>query len=159
MVSWAELCEDPLLRDLPYKVETNRYGKIMMSPAKGWHSDRAGMVHKLLLHLIEGGHVMPEIPIQTSDGIKVPDVGWFSLERLAPIRREAAYSVAPEICVELLSKSATSEEMREKMALYFEAGANECWLCSDDCDMRFFSTQGELSASEACRGFPSKLEV
>lgn len=159
MVSWSELCEDPMLRDLPYKIETDRYGQIMMSPAKGWHSNRAGLIQDTLRDLMDGGRAMQEVPVQTSGGVKVPDVGWFSAERLAPIRREAAYSIAPEICVEVLSESNTDEQMFEKMALYFATGAIECWLCSDDCEMRFFNSEGQLAQSVRCPDFPQKLKI
>jgi hypothetical protein len=30
---WSELCRDPSLEDLPYKIELNAWGKIEMSPA------------------------------------------------------------------------------------------------------------------------------
>ena len=35
--SWESLCSNPLLKDLPYKIETNRFNKIIMSPASSGH--------------------------------------------------------------------------------------------------------------------------
>jgi hypothetical protein len=32
-MEWIEVLADPVLRDLPYKIELNEYGKIVMSPA------------------------------------------------------------------------------------------------------------------------------
>jgi hypothetical protein len=34
---WSELCRDPSLEDLPYKIELNAWGKIDMSPANNRH--------------------------------------------------------------------------------------------------------------------------
>lgn len=31
MRTWKEICEDPALQDLPYKIETNRFNQIVMS--------------------------------------------------------------------------------------------------------------------------------
>jgi hypothetical protein len=39
---WEALCEDPRFQDLPYKVETNRFQQIIMSPASNWHSSYEG---------------------------------------------------------------------------------------------------------------------
>ena len=32
-LTWNQICEDRSLANLPYKIETNRYGQIVMSPA------------------------------------------------------------------------------------------------------------------------------
>jgi hypothetical protein len=34
---WGEILADPVLRDLPYKIELNAWGKIEMSPASNVH--------------------------------------------------------------------------------------------------------------------------
>ena len=36
-MNWQEVCDDPHLQDLPYKVELNRFGQILMSPASNEH--------------------------------------------------------------------------------------------------------------------------
>jgi hypothetical protein len=37
--SWEDICADPVLRNLPYKIETNARGQIVMSPpARNEHS-------------------------------------------------------------------------------------------------------------------------
>ena len=55
--------------------------------------------------------------------------GYFrELEAKEPLVLERA----PEICVEVLSPSNSKPEMEEKRALYFEAGAQEVWICGLD---------------------------
>jgi hypothetical protein len=60
--------------------------------------------------------------------------------------------------VEVIWRSNTKAEIRDKIALYFEAGANEVWLCSKDGKMSFFNGPGEkLRASELVPDFPANL--
>jgi Uma2 family endonuclease len=63
---------------------------------------------------------------------------------------------APEICVEVLSVSNPPAEIAEKIALYFEAGAQEVWTCDQDGTLEFhFSTRAEVrQGSEICPKFP-----
>jgi len=37
-MNWQEVCEHKSLQDLPFKIELNEYGKIIMSPVKVYHS-------------------------------------------------------------------------------------------------------------------------
>jgi len=161
MPTWTEICDDPSLRDLPFKIETNRYGTIMMSPAKGWHGDLQVEIAFLLRQLLPGGRVITEAPIQTTDGVKVADVAWFTKERLKPIRRDTVYSIAAEICVEVISDSNNREEMLGKMKLYFAAGTSEVWLCGEEGEMEFFTSASPqaLATSPLCPAFPGKLEL
>jgi hypothetical protein len=49
----------------------------------------------------------------------------------------------------------------EKIALYFDAGALEVWICSESGTMRFFH-QGKaepLSTSRICPHFPPHIEL
>ncbi len=36
-MQWSEVLEDKSLRDLPFKIETNRYGQIVMTPVSNEH--------------------------------------------------------------------------------------------------------------------------
>lgn len=161
MPTWTEICDDPSLRDLPFKIETNRYGTIMMSPAKGWHSNRQAEIQYLLMKLLPHGRALPEVPVQTTDGVKVADVGWFTMERFKPIKREAVFPIAPEISVEVLSRSNSREEMIDKMKLYFAAGASEVWLCGEEGEMEFFTSAipRPVTASVLCPEFPATLDM
>lgn len=154
---WNEIVEDPLLSELPYKVETNHRGQIVLSPHKARHSDQQGDLMILLGQHAPGGRARPEFPIATEQGIKVPDVVWVTDER----REEMAETgdpptLAPEICVEVMSSSNDWEEMMEKQALYLEAGAEEVWVVGEDGNIRFFGEE-EMGKSEIAEGFPGQL--
>jgi Uma2 family endonuclease len=58
-----------------------------------------------------------------------------------------------------MSESNTQKEMAEKRELYFEVGAKEVWLCSENGEMRFFNAEHELIHSECVPDFPLKIEV
>jgi Uma2 family endonuclease len=72
---------------------------------------------------------------------------------------QVCFTQAPEICVEVLSPGNTEIEMREKMTLYFDAGAEEVWLCDTSGNMRFFetSTPQTVGASRICPEFPHRI--
>jgi Uma2 family endonuclease len=161
MPSWDEICDEPSLRDLPFKVETDRCGVILMSRITGWRSERRAEICGLLMDSLPSGRCISSAPVQTTDGVKVADVGWFTMDRLKPIRREAVYPIAPEICVEVLSVSNSREEMIDKMKLYFAAGASEAWLCGEEGEMEFFTSAipQSVPASVLCPDFPVKLDL
>lgn len=76
-MEWKEVLEDSSLRDLPYKIETNEWGKIMMTPASGTHAIYQALILRCLA-LSGAGLAVAECPIQTSKGVRVADVAWAS---------------------------------------------------------------------------------
>lgn len=160
--TWEDIIADRSLRDLPYKIETNRYNKIIMSPASVWHGNYEYEIGKLLGELLPGGKVINEAPVRTGEGVRVADVAWMSRERWQPHRRSAALPIAPEICVEILSPSNSREEMLEKMTLYYAKGALEVWLCDENGRMEFFtatSAPEPVAVSVLCPDFPRQINV
>jgi hypothetical protein len=57
--------EDPNLKDLPYKIELNERGQILMSPARLFHSAIQGEIIIILKHLLNQGKIFPECAIST----------------------------------------------------------------------------------------------
>ena len=158
-MNWQEVCEHPSLKDLPFKIELDEQGRIIMSPVKLYHSALQSEVEFLLRSLLKNGKPLPECAIKTSKGTKVADVAWVSSELWATIKHQAEASTAPEICVEILSSSNSKKEMLEKRKLYFAAGAKEVWLCDENGAMQFFNADGKLAHSELVPQFPVKVEI
>ena len=159
-MTWDEVCDDPTLRDLPFKVETNRWGEIVMSPAKSKHAVLQGKVSFLLQQLLPQGQMSVEFPLETSDGVKVPDVVWMSSEFYAVHREQDVFTSAPEIVVEVLSEANSPAQMREKAGLFFESGAREVWLVERSGKVRFFSgLDRELVQSALCPAFPPQINL
>lgn len=161
-LTWEDIIEDRSLRDLPFKIETNRYNKIIMSPASAWHGNFEHEIGMMLRQRMEGGKVINKAPVQTAEGVRVADVAWISRARWEPDKRAAVLPVAPEICVEILSPSNSRAEMLEKMTLYYAKGAREVWLCDEDGRMEFFtalSAPEPVTASVLCPAFPGSIDV
>ena len=156
-MKWQEVCEDKHLQNLPFKIELNKWGQIVMSPAKPKHSILRGLISGLLNSMIEQGMAFPECAIETKDNVKVADVVWASDERLDIIEEENVASIAPEICIEVKSASNTIQEMIEKKDLYFVAKAQEVWLCDEQGNIKFYAQEGELKKSLLVPNFPNQI--
>ncbi|CAK0779832.1 putative restriction endonuclease domain-containing protein [Gammaproteobacteria bacterium] len=133
-MNWQEVCERSDLRNLPFKIELNAWGQILMSPIKAYHSAFRGQIARLLPR---EGVVLAECAIKTAQDTKVADIAWCSSERFRHIREETECSVAPEVCIEIQSASNSDIEMAEKIGLYLAAGAVEVWLCDLAGDLSF----------------------
>jgi len=108
------------------------------------------------------GRVLSECPISTAYGVKAADVAWASPERMRELADQVCFPHAPEICVEVLSPGNTEAEIKEKTALYFDAGAQEVWLCApEDGRMTFLASPdaAPLRASRLCPRFPNQIRL
>jgi Uma2 family endonuclease len=156
---WQELVDDPDLARLPYRIETDRFGRMIMSPPPAYsHARYVGTIMRLLNKFLPDGQAMPSTPVLTADGVKVPDATWISstYSKELEVKEPLVLERAPEICVEVLSPSNSRPEMNEKRALYFEAGAQEVWICGRDGKMKFY-TPDLAAASRLCPLFPGQL--
>jgi len=158
-MNWLEVCENKSLQNLPFKIELDESGKIIMSPVRVNHSAYQGEISYLLRSMLKHGRTLPECAISTPKGTKVADIAWASRERFIKIIRETECSIAPEICVEVVSPGNTKDEINEKKSLYFEAGAKEVWICSSDGNMRFYLPGKEVKRSVLIPDFPKKIEL
>ncbi|MDR3566468.1 MAG: Uma2 family endonuclease [Syntrophobacteraceae bacterium] len=158
-MEWREVVEHPSLKDLPFKIETNAEGYIMMVAAKNIHREYQMRMAAWFEDHGEKKKATIECNIQTSDGVKIADVAWRSAEFLKRNKYSDPYQESPEVVVEVISPSNSETAMKRKMSLYFERGAKEFWLCGDDGDMRFFNPQRELERSELFREFPKRIEI
>lgn len=152
---WGELCRDPSLEDLPYKIELNAWGKIEMSPANNRHARLQGELAFELRRQLPGGAVLTECSLFTTIGIRVPDVVWASEAFMAQFGEITPYMRAPEICVEIASPSNPPGEIEEKTRAYLEAGAREVWIVALQGTIRYFAGSGE----QATTGFPVAVSL
>ncbi len=158
-MTWEEVCAHPSLQNLPFKIETNQSGQIVMSPVKVPHSAYQSAISTLLQNLLKKGRALVECAIDTRLGTKVADVAWASPAIFRRIKNEAACSIAPEICVEVYPFSNTQKEMKEKRELYFEKGAKEVWYCDKNVRISFYNEEGKLKKSALCPDFPGRIKL
>ena len=157
-MKWEDVCADQQLQNLPFKIELNQWGQIVMSPVKIKHSFYQGRLQRLLESFLKTGEVMPECAINTADGVKVADVVWCSEERFTQIEDEVSASIAPEICIEVKSDGNTIAEIDVKKQLYFQVGAIEVWLCNQDGKITFYNPDGEITQSLLVPSFPPEIK-
>ncbi len=158
-MTWAEVCADRSLRDLPYKIELNRWGRLEMSPHRKEHGAYQGSIGALLHRLLKDGQVIAECAIDTADGVRVADVAWCSAERWASLSDAPSCSIAPELCVEVLSWSNAAPDIEAKGRLYLAAGAQEFWVCAEDGTLRFYDASGRIKQSALCPKFPARIRL
>ena len=157
---WAELLADSELAKFEGRIETDRHGHIIMTPPP---AARHGILQFELAYQlrirIPNGRVLTECPVSTADGVKGADVAWASAETMQALGERGSFPRAPDVCVEVLSPSNTDAEIKEKTALYFDAGAREVWICADSGAVTFLrgSDPTPLPSSTIFVDFPSQI--
>ena len=159
LLTWEELCADPSLQDLPYRIELNGLNQIVMSPLHIRHGRYQKKIASLLDRLLPQGESSVEAAVRTSDNVKVPDVIWAPHVFFEEHGDSFAFPTAPSVCVEVLSPTNRKAEIDDKRARYFEAGAREVWICDLDGAINFFGPNGLLTRSSLCPDFPEKIEL
>ncbi len=146
-MEWTSVINNPLLKELPFKIELNKWGKILMSPASNNHGRLQYEVGKRIDHHKGSGKVIMECSIQTTDGVKVADVAWASDIFIEEFGYSTPYIKAPEICVEITSPSNSKGEIEEKVQLYLAKGAHEVWVVNQDGETTYYAHEGTIPAS------------
>ncbi|MFM8332369.1 MAG: Uma2 family endonuclease [Candidatus Methylumidiphilus sp.] len=155
-MNWQEVCNDLTLRNLPYKIELNEWGQIVMSPASNFHGILQAALIRTMGRAREDGTIIAECSVKTAKGVKVADVAWASSAFRREQGKATPYNKAPEICVEIVSPSNSSKEMEEKCELYFAEGAQEFWLCDEQGVLSFYDCTGPMPTS---RLFPNLSHI
>ena len=130
--------------DLPFPWETNARGQIIMTPVNYDHCNHVTELDRILARIAPDWKTGAELGIHTSDGVKAPDLIVASPDyHVRHKGRQGYVTEAPEICIEVMSPSNNWQEMKEKMGLYFEVGAQEVWIVDTDGKIVFFTSGGE----------------
>lgn len=151
---WSDVIEDPTLKDLPYKIELNEWGNIILSPASNRHGLMQAELSGLLREQKKEGKILTECSINTLQGVKVAGIAWGSAHFFQKNGTNTPYDQSPELCIEIISPSNSKQEMKEKTSLYLAKGAQEVWLCDEHGSLQFFGYRGRLKKS---RLFPNML--
>lgn len=147
-MTWDEVINNPFLKDLPFKIETNKFGQILMSPASNKHGSIQFDVGKKIDRKKKNGMIIVECSISTSDGVKVADVAWASDDFIAEYGQVTPYPKAPEICVEVVSPRNTKAEINHKVELYLAKGALEVWVVNNEKEVTYYSHAGQIEKSK-----------
>jgi Uma2 family endonuclease len=147
LLQWAEVLDDPSLRDIPYKIELNERGRIELTPARTAHSRRQTRIAVAIQAALPDGEAIVECAVVTEIGVRVPDVVWASKAFLAKHGDASPLPQAPEICIEVRSPTNTDGELLGKIRAYLAAGAIEGWIVDEAGAVKIYSASGEVSAS------------
>lgn len=162
-MTWAEAIDCRYLEDLPFKIELNEFGQLVMTPRTNHQSFLKSKIASLLFEQNTSGTFLFNCCVQTAKSVKVADVVWMSQDfRTAHSSHreiETPLTRAPELCVEVVYPEDYPAEQQEKRELYFERGAQEVWFCLSMGAMRFFNRVGEVESSALFTQFPTKIEL
>ncbi len=158
-MDWAEVVNHPSLQDIPFKIETNEFGEIVMNPVKINHSFYQSRISTLMQNMRNDGVTLTECAVKTRLGTKCADVAWVSLENFASLVGKVEADFAPEVCVEVISNSNTKFEMKTRRKLYFERGAREVWICNEKGEVEFYSASARIETSNLFPEFPIKIDI
>ena len=156
-MNWQEVCEDRTLQNLPFKIELNERGQIVMSPASNRHGRYQMLIGLMLGAHVESGEIISECSIETRRGVKVADVVWASDSFIQKNGYETPYRAAPELCIEIASPSNSRDEIKDKAGLYLSGGAREVWACDEGGQLSFYGKSGLLKRSRLISRFPSQI--
>lgn len=147
-MTWDEVLINPYLRNLPFKIELNGFGQIVMSP----RSNKQGAIRSEIGFKIHNskkrGQIIFGCSTETSDGVKVADVAWASDDFMAEFGDVTPYPKAPEICVEVVSPRNTKAEIQHKVELYLAKGALEVWVVNKDKEIAYYTHAGQIKKSK-----------
>ena len=146
-MQWSDVINDPSLRDLPYKIELDAQGRIVMSPASNRRGIQQGKLVRLLARMLADGEIATECSVGTHAGVKVADVVWMSPEFLRQHGDTTPYPQAPELCIEILSPSTSPAEIEDKIRLYLGYGAHEVWTIDEGGRISIFGPEGQRRVS------------
>jgi Uma2 family endonuclease len=147
-MTWDEVINTPLLRNLPFKIELNRFGQIVMSPASNQRGRIKAEVGFEIWRCKKGGRVIQGCSMETSDGVKVADVAWASAKFIEEFGEMTPYPKAPEICVEVISPSNSKQEIEHKVELYLAKGALEVWVVNSNKEITVYTHTGKIPKSK-----------
>ena len=152
-VKWREIVNDTFFRDMPFKIELNKFGQILMSPASNKHGVLQFKTGRKIETVKKSGVIITECSILTSEGVRVADVAWASDEFMAEFGDQTPFLKAPEICVEIVSPGNSRAEMEEKVRLYLEKGALEVWIINEKAEPEFYTHTGKIASSKQVKNF------
>lgn len=141
------MADDPLLADIPGKIELNEKGSIELTPPSNRHALLQAALTQELGRLMPDGTTFTECSVETEIGVRVPDVAWASADFMRRHGTTTPFPSAPDLCIEVLSPSNTMAEMREKISAYLAAGAREVWLVAESGALEIWSGDGPEPSS------------
>jgi len=93
---------------------------------------RLGQIAEMILKHLGGGRLSFNVPVESTDKVTTIDLGWASNARLKTLRTIPTWASAPEICVNVVSKKKTQEQVATDNVTLLKNGAREVWTIHVD---------------------------
>jgi ABC-type polysaccharide/polyol phosphate transport system ATPase subunit len=87
----------------------------------------SGAAAQFLCETMSDGQLIFNTPVETTEGIRIVDVGWVSNTRMQTMRTQPTWSAAPDICVSILSRSKSPQQAENDHFYFMRTGASEVW--------------------------------
>lgn len=146
-VRWNQIARDPLLAQIPYKLEMNERGSMEVSPATRRHASLQALLASELRRVKPKGVTLTQCAVETELGVRVPDVAWASPDFVLAHGLGTPLPSAPELCIEMLSPLNRRAHLLDKVTAYLAAGAREVWLVEENGSLEILSAQGAQARS------------
>ena len=88
----------------------------------------AGRMAKLVLDHLKDGQLIFNIPVETSDGIRIVDLGWVSNSRFKTLRTNPSWNAAPDLCISFISYHTAEQQADENAHHFLRSGCKEAWI-------------------------------
>jgi ABC-type polysaccharide/polyol phosphate transport system ATPase subunit len=119
---------------------------------------RAGQAAEMLFKNLNTGKIAFNVPIECGETIITTDLGWTSDERLKTLRTIPAWTAAPDICVNVISRNRTPEQATGQNMSLLKNGAREVWTIHPDGIMtRYKNAHQEYIIDE--NSIPSNISL
>ena len=148
----------------------------LVEKTMGWLESRVAM---FLAYLLESYLQRNDLGVITGEAgtirllpnqVRMPDLAFYNWDRFTDRRlpKEPLPAIAPDLAIEILSKSNTPGEMRRKLAEYFAAGTTLVWIIDPELrvarayrspeQFTALSVDGSLDGETVLPGFSIKLD-
>ena len=139
---------------------------LLMPPTSGVHGDiTTNLVLSLGPYVYQkklGRVYTSDTGFQIGDHMLIPDVAFISATRL-PEERETAFSIPPDIAIEVISRSDSLYKVVQKALAYLEAGTQLVWVIEpiaktvtvyrSETDIQTLTRNDTLTGEDVIEGF------
>ena len=168
-----EHCKMTLEEFLESDLEGYEYVKgelIPMPPTSGEHGEISSNIHWYLYSHVRSNQLgrvyIADTGFQVGERVLMPDIAFVSTARL-PDDRQKAFSIPPDLAVEVVSRTDILHRVEEKAFAYLEAGTRMVWVLKpvsetvmvyrSKTDIRVLTCEDTLTGEDVVEGFSCQV--
>jgi Uma2 family endonuclease len=142
---WLQMAGNP---SLPARYELTEHGELVVhGPPSSKHDDILEFVASEIRYQL-GGLCIPNVPMLTGAGVRVPDLLWISTERHSEVLTQHPLEFCPSLLVTVLSPATRSVEVNHRCNAYLSAGAREVIIISPTGAVSYRRADGSHTTSD-----------